>query len=48
MLWRGATDWPVYADGRTMVVAGGNGAKFVYSPIHADPGARTGGSRTGP
>jgi len=37
MLWRGATDWPVYADGRTRVIAGGNAAKLVYYPIHADP-----------
>jgi 5-methylphenazine-1-carboxylate 1-monooxygenase len=37
MLWRGATEWPVYADGRTMVIAGGNAAKFVIYPIHADP-----------
>jgi 2-polyprenyl-6-methoxyphenol hydroxylase-like FAD-dependent oxidoreductase len=37
MLWRGATDWPVYADGRTAVIAGGNDAKFVYYPIHCDP-----------
>lgn len=37
MLWRGATEWPVYADGRTMVIAGGNDAKFVYYPIHLDP-----------
>lgn len=36
MLWRGATDWPVHADGRTMVIAGGNNAKFVFYPIHAD------------
>jgi 2-polyprenyl-6-methoxyphenol hydroxylase-like FAD-dependent oxidoreductase len=36
MLWRGATEWPVYADGRTMVIAGGNAAKFVFYPIHAD------------
>jgi 2-polyprenyl-6-methoxyphenol hydroxylase-like FAD-dependent oxidoreductase len=36
MLWRGATDWPVYEDGRTMVIAGGNSAKFVCYPIHAD------------
>src|SRR5262249_23419372 len=34
MLWRGATAWPVYEDGRTMVVAGGNTAKFVFYPIH--------------
>jgi 2-polyprenyl-6-methoxyphenol hydroxylase-like FAD-dependent oxidoreductase len=37
MLWRGAADWPVYLDGRTMVIAGGNAAKFVLYPIHADP-----------
>ncbi len=37
MLWRGATDWPVYRDGRTMVISGGNAAKFVFYPIHADP-----------
>lgn len=37
MLWRGATTWPVYEDGRTMVIAGGNAAKFVFYPIHADP-----------
>jgi hypothetical protein len=37
MLWRGATEWPVYADGRTMVIAGGNDAKFVIYPIHFDP-----------
>ena len=37
MLWRGATEWPVYADGRTMVIAGGNSAKFVAYPIYADP-----------
>jgi len=37
MLWRGAADWPVYVDGRTMVISGGMGQKFVYYPIHADP-----------
>jgi 2-polyprenyl-6-methoxyphenol hydroxylase-like FAD-dependent oxidoreductase len=37
MLWRGAADWPVYADGRTMVIAGGMTAKFVFYPIHRDP-----------
>ena len=37
MLWRGATEWPVHAGGRTMVIAGGNSAKFVFYPIHADP-----------
>ena len=37
MLWRGATSWPIHADGRTMVIAGGNAAKFVFYPIHFDP-----------
>ncbi|HET6238781.1 MAG TPA: flavin-dependent oxidoreductase [Acetobacteraceae bacterium] len=37
MLWRGAVDWPRWLDGRTMIIAGGMGAKFVYYPIHADP-----------
>ena len=38
MLWRGATEWPSFEDGRTMVIAGGNAAKFVVYPIAADPG----------
>ncbi|MGE3875954.1 MAG: flavin-dependent oxidoreductase [Parvibaculaceae bacterium] len=37
MLWRGATTWPIHEDGRTMVIAGGNAAKFVFYPIHFDP-----------
>ncbi len=37
MLWRGATEWPVHEDGRTMVISGGNAAKFVFYPIAADP-----------
>jgi 2-polyprenyl-6-methoxyphenol hydroxylase-like FAD-dependent oxidoreductase len=37
MLWRGAAEWPTWIDGRTMIIAGGMGAKFVYYPIHADP-----------
>lgn len=36
MLWRGTTEWPVWRDGRTMAIAGGNFAKFVYYPIKAD------------
>ena len=39
MLWRGAADWPVHVDGRTMVIAGGMGQKFVFYPIHVDPAA---------
>ena len=41
MLWRGATDWPIYVDGRTMVIAGGMAAKLVFYPIFAEPGATT-------
>lgn len=37
MLWRGTVDWPVWQDGRTMAISGGNFAKFVYYPIAADP-----------
>ena len=33
MLWRGAIDWPVFLDGRSMVVAGGLAAKVVIYPI---------------
>ena len=33
MMWRGATEWPVFLDGRTMIVAGGNAAKLVIYPI---------------
>lgn len=60
MLWRGATRWPTWRDGRTMAIAGGNVAKFVYYPIAVDPQApdmrltnwavmaRTGDAGTGP
>ena len=37
MLWRGATPWPMWRDGRTMAIAGGNTAKFVFYPIGTDP-----------
>ena len=33
MLWRGATDWPAFLTGRSMIVAGGLEAKFVVYPI---------------
>jgi 2-polyprenyl-6-methoxyphenol hydroxylase-like FAD-dependent oxidoreductase len=36
LLWRGAREWPVYGDGRTMLIAGGNAAKLVVYPIHVD------------
>ena len=33
MLWRGALDWPAFLDGRSMLIAGGMGAKAVVYPI---------------
>ncbi len=33
MLWRGATDWPVFLTGRSMIIAGGLNAKAVVYPI---------------
>src|SRR6185295_17767793 len=33
MLWRGATEWPQYLTGRSMVIAGGMAAKVVVYPI---------------
>jgi 2-polyprenyl-6-methoxyphenol hydroxylase-like FAD-dependent oxidoreductase len=41
-MWRGATDWPAYGAGRTIIIAGGTAAKLVVYPIA--PG-RTPGSR---
>ncbi|MDL4816576.1 flavin-dependent oxidoreductase [Actinomadura opuntiae] len=40
--WRGATDWPAFGTGRTMVIMGGNAAKLVVYPIAAGatPGTR--------
>ena len=42
MMWRGATDWPQYLTGRSMIVAGGTRAKLVLYPIAegAEPGTR--------
>ncbi|EHK59339.1 flavin-dependent oxidoreductase [Allomesorhizobium alhagi] len=39
MLWRGMAEWPTWRDGRTMLIAGGNAAKFVFYPIASMPGA---------
>lgn len=38
MLWRGCTTWPQWRDGRTMAIAGGNFAKFVFYPIGTEFG----------
>lgn len=35
MLWRGATDWPMFLTGRSMIIAGGMEAKVVLYPIGA-------------
>jgi 5-methylphenazine-1-carboxylate 1-monooxygenase len=33
MMWRGATDWPEFGSGRSMIIAGGTAAKLVVYPI---------------
>ena len=38
MLWRGATDWPMFLSGRSMYIGGGMGAKLALYPIA--PGER--------
>jgi 2-polyprenyl-6-methoxyphenol hydroxylase-like FAD-dependent oxidoreductase len=42
MTWRGATEWPAFGTGRTMVILGGNSVKLVVYPIAAGtaPGTR--------
>ncbi len=35
LMWRGATDWPAFGTGRSMLVAGGTAAKLVVYPIGA-------------
>lgn len=40
MLWRGARDWPIFLDGRSMIVAGGLESKVVVYPIADDENAR--------
>ena len=35
LMWRGATDWPRFLTGRSMIVAGGTDAKLVLYPIGA-------------
>jgi 2-polyprenyl-6-methoxyphenol hydroxylase-like FAD-dependent oxidoreductase len=41
MMWRGATDWPEFGTGRTMVIAGGNTAKLAAYPIAAGTASGT-------
>ncbi|MFC4945916.1 flavin-dependent oxidoreductase [Pseudonocardia sp. GCM10023141] len=33
LMWRGATEWPAFLDGRSMIIAGGTDAKLVLYPI---------------
>jgi len=33
LMWRGATDWPQFSSGRSMIIAGGTAAKLVVYPI---------------
>ncbi|EAQ04154.1 hypothetical protein OB2597_08429 [Pseudooceanicola batsensis HTCC2597] len=33
VMWRGASDWPVWEDGESMAIGGGLGGKFVLYPI---------------
>jgi 2-polyprenyl-6-methoxyphenol hydroxylase-like FAD-dependent oxidoreductase len=40
MIWRGATDWPVFLTGRSMIVAGGMKEKIVVYPIAAGSSPR--------
>lgn len=42
MMWRGATDWPEFGTGRSMIIAGGNVAKLVIYPIAE---GQTGGTK---
>ncbi|GAB3384590.1 flavin-dependent oxidoreductase [Amycolatopsis echigonensis] len=42
LMWRGATDWPEFGGGASMIVSGGTAAKLVVYPI--GPG-RTAGAR---
>ena len=43
-MWRGATEWPEFRGGRSMIVAGGTAAKLVLYPI--GPGNRPGTALT--
>ena len=42
MLWRGATEWPAFLTGRSMIIAGGLSAKMVVYPIAegSEPGSK--------
>lgn len=40
LMWRGATEWAPWGDGRTMAIGGGMGAKCVLYPIAEAEGGR--------
>ena len=40
MMWRGATEFPQFLDGRSMYIGGGMGAKFVLYPIAEAEGGK--------
>ncbi|MCF4124605.1 flavin-dependent oxidoreductase [Methylobacterium sp. SyP6R] len=40
LMWRGATEWEPWGDGRTMAIGGGMGAKCVLYPIAEAEGGR--------
>ena len=40
VMWRGATDWPIWEDGESMAIGGGLGGKFVLYPIAPPQGDR--------
>ena len=40
VMWRGATEWPIWRDGESMAIGGGLGGKFVLYPIAPPQGKR--------
>lgn len=40
VMWRGAADWPIWLDGRTVIIGGGMTGKFVLYPIAPPEGDR--------
>lgn len=40
VMWRGAADWPIWLDGRTVIIGGGMAGKFVLYPIAPPVGDR--------
>ncbi|MBO0903853.1 flavin-dependent oxidoreductase [Jiella sonneratiae] len=40
LMWRGASEWTPWRDGRTMAIGGGMGAKFVLYPIAEAEGGK--------